>query len=64
MLGTAKLFLAIKQMERLAERGIWRISGVRSISARLCNSQANVQDQADISDLGPSKILEDRDEVK
>lgn len=40
------------------------ISGVRRVRRGHCGSQANVQDHADILDLGPSKILENRNEVK
>lgn len=52
-----------KQEKGLAQRGIWGISSVRKIRTGDI-SQGNVQDHADILDLRPSKILENRDEVK
>ena len=56
-------FLAPKtQKKGLAQRGIWGISGVRKIRTR--QSQSDVQDHADILDLRPSKILENRNEVQ
>lgn len=54
-----------KGKKGLAQKGnLGGISGVRKVRRGHCGSQANVQDHADILDLGPSKILENRNEVK
>lgn len=52
-----------KSKKGLAQRGIWGTSGVGS-RPRHCSSQGDVQDHADIVDLGPSKIFENGNKIK
>lgn len=65
MLKRKRLFLAPKVTETTRSKGeSGGISGVRRVRRGHCGSQANVQNHADILDLGTRKILKNRNEVK
>lgn len=66
--GNEKAFSRTERKTRTRSKGesggIWEISGIKRVQRGHRGSQADVQDHADILDLGPSKILENRDKVK